>query len=403
MSRIVQLSCHFRRFLSTAATRKLAQNTTPLQSQTKLKHHLSLSFEKEYKIRSSLETLISDYSAKRVPLITLDSLIDLSKHRDDQLAKQTLNYLTYFNVKRLKAFRSLPYLVVLNPHISSTYQSYLKSLELLLKISGERINDDKLIYDTLDQLHDIHSDAIPSLSKGFQEVSIFYPKLCIVEFLNRHFYDKINMDIIANNYMKAVDTSAQEDHIGIVDKALNISDLIKVYAGFVNDMTFIKYYKQVPVKITAGEDIAFPYIGQHLEYVITEILKNSIRSHIETDKAETPISVTISQSQEGSRRTLGIRFRDEGNGIPPEIERNIFDYSFTSVTKEERNQGMADNSMPGEAIDTVAGMGYGLPLTKAYVEQFGGRLEIQSVYGFGTDVYIELVGPDETLFEADDS
>ncbi|KAH3686739.1 hypothetical protein WICPIJ_002282 [Wickerhamomyces pijperi] len=395
MSRLIP----FRRFLTTTTTALQLTHHTKPAVESKLKHHLSLSFEKEYKIRSSLETLISDYSAKKVPPITLDSLIELSKHRDDQLSKQTLNYLTYFNVKRLKAFRSLPYLVVLNPHISSTYQSYLKSLELLLNISGEQIKNDELIYDTLTQFYDIHSDAIPSLSKGFQEVSIFYPKSSIVEFLNRHFHDKINMDIIANNYIQAVDTCSQKDHIGIVGKALHISELIKVYAGFVNDMTFIKYYKQVPVKITAGEDITFPYIGQHLEYVITEILKNSIRSHIENDRADTAIQVTISQSKEGSKSTLGIRFRDEGNGIPPEIERNIFDYSFTSVTKQDKNKGMADNSMPGEDIDTVAGMGYGLPLTKAYVEQFGGSLDIQSVYGFGTDVYIELVGPDETKFD----
>lgn len=54
----------------------------------------------------------------------------------------------------------------------------------------------------------------------------------------------------------------------------------------------------------------------------------------------------------------------------------------------------------------VAGMGYGLPLLKNYVEIFNstipekdgklptskGLLTIQSYYGWGTDVYLKTVG-----------
>ncbi|KAH3671397.1 hypothetical protein WICMUC_004694 [Wickerhamomyces mucosus] len=371
---------------------------------SKINPQTALSFEQEYKIRSSLEKLITDYSTKKLPKITLDSLINLSntlqKNDPITLNIKTLNYLTIYNIKRLKEFRSLPYLTVLNPYISSTYELYLKSLELLLNISNlEKINDSELILTKLIEFQEIHRDAIPTLSKGFQEVSKFYPKFLIVKFLNNHFNDKINMETITNNYIKTLNSNNSQDNIGIIDKNLKISELIKTYGGFVNDMTFIKYYKQVPIEIDFGENIKFPYIGQHLEYIITEILKNSIRSHIESNKSDLPILITIvenSKTKDG-KRSLGIRFRDEGGGIPTEIEQNIFDYSFSSVAKLEKNQGMVDNSIPGEGINTVAGMGYGLPLTKAYVEQFGGRLELQSCYGLGTDVYVELIGPDSCL------
>lgn len=56
--------------------------------------------------------------------------------------------------------------------------------------------------------------------------------------------------------------------------------------------------------------------------------------------------------------------------------------------------------------NVVAGMGYGLPLLKNYVEIFNstipekdgklpttkGLLTIQSYYGWGTDVYLKTVG-----------
>jgi anti-sigma regulatory factor (Ser/Thr protein kinase) len=378
--------------------RRLLHSHSPLFSRvSKLQHHLTppnLSFEQEYSIRSSLERFITEYSTKEVPQITLNSLIELAKSDPQRQGIAAINYLTVYNARRLSAFRHLPYLGVLNPHIAETYNLYLKSLELLLQL--HRVEDSKMIHDSFVEYTEIHADAIPSLSKGFQEIRKFYPKESIVEFLNTHFRDKINMETIATNYITQYEK--QKDHIGIVHSKLKPSDLVTILAGYVNDMTFIKYYKQVPVEIDFGADIEFPYIRHHLEYVITEVLKNSIRAHIENDKTETPVVVTIVQDTSPTgHRTLSLRFRDQGGGISPDIESNIFDYSFTSVEKQEKQSGMGDNVMPGEDLDTVAGMGYGLPLTKAYVEQFGGSLELQSCYGLGTDVYIRLIGPDTDL------
>lgn len=351
-----------------------------------------LSFEQEYNIRSSLERLIFEYSRKQIPKITLDSLIDISKKDIATNAIATINYLTIFNTKRLAAFRSLPYLVVLNPHISETYELYLRSLKILLELKPAD-NDFNKIHNSLIEYSEIHKDAIPSLSQGFQEVSKFYPKDDIVKFLNSHFYDKINMETITNNYINLI--NKPKDHIGVINTKLNVSEMLKTWAGFVNDMAFIKYYKQVPVQIDFGEDIEFPYIGIHLEYFCTEILKNSIRANIESGNGDKPIKITIVCSKtEDNRQILAIRFRDDGGGISPEVEKNVFDYSFTTVDKKNDDIGMGSNVMPGESVENIAGMGYGLPLTKAYVELFGGSLELQSIYGLGTDVYIELIGPD---------
>ncbi|CCH43162.1 3-methyl-2-oxobutanoate dehydrogenase kinase,mitochondrial [Wickerhamomyces ciferrii] len=365
-----------------------AHGTTTGQSQ-------SLSFEQEYNIRSSLEKLITDYSQKKIPKLTLDSLINISKKDISTNAIATINYLTIFNTKRLQAFRELPYLVVLNPHISETYELYLKSLRILLELDPYH-NDFNKIHNSLLEYSEIHKNAIPSLSKGFTEVSTFFPKESIVQFLNKHFYDKINMETITNNYINLI--NKPEDHLGVLNKKIKISDLVKLYAGLVNDMAFIKYYKTVPIQFDFGEDVEFPYIGIHLEYIFTEILKNSIRANIESGNGDKPIKITIVKNSLGAGRySLGIRFRDDGGGISPEVESNVFDYSFTTVDKHEQDVGMGNNVMPGENVENIAGMGYGLPLTKAYVELFDGNLELQSIYGLGTDVYIELISPDTSL------
>ena len=38
----------------------------------------------------------------------------------------------------------------------------------------------------------------------------------------------------------------------------------------------------------------------------------------------------------------------------------------------------------------MAGLGYGLPLSRLYAEYFGGSLELVSLYGHGADVFVRL-------------
>jgi signal transduction histidine kinase len=53
-------------------------------------------------------------------------------------------------------------------------------------------------------------------------------------------------------------------------------------------------------------------------------------------------------------------------------------------------------------VNSLAGLGYGLPLGRAYAEYFGGGIEVQSLWGWGTDVYLSLrgVGRVENVEEA---
>lgn len=51
------------------------------------------------------------------------------------------------------------------------------------------------------------------------------------------------------------------------------------------------------------------------------------------------------------------------------------------------------NEVVGSAEgSSIAGLGYGLPLSRAYAEYFGGSLHVQSAFGWGTDVYLKLKG-----------
>lgn len=147
------------------------------------------------------------------------------------------------------------------------------------------------------------------------------------------------------------------------------------------------------------------------------LLKNAFRATIESGHSSEPIVVTIaaepySKTSDPPTPTSGIkplgdavpgvtiRIRDRGGGISPTNLPNIFSYSFTTFSEDDELPG--DNGGGGmEALkaisyagdtSTIAGLGYGLPLGRAYAEYFGGRIAVQSLWGWGTDVYLNLKG-----------
>ncbi|KAH8927356.1 ATPase domain of HSP90 chaperone/DNA topoisomerase II/histidine kinase [Atractiella rhizophila] len=154
-----------------------------------------------------------------------------------------------------------------------------------------------------------------------------------------------------------------------------------------------------------------------MEYILTELLKNSFRATTETHRVLgsfssdlPPILITLSRSPS----LLSIRIRDRGGGINPKNLKDVFDYAFTTVRhgpdEPEESDIYAAVSMPGGGADmfggltssglktglgTIAGLGYGLPLARLYARYFGGSLDIASVWGLGTDVFVTLRTADE--------
>lgn len=81
------------------------------------------------------------------------------------------------------------------------------------------------------------------------------------------------------------------------------------------------------------------YIPVHLEYILTEILKNAVRASVEHHQATRstgplpPVQVTIAPSP----TFLSLRVRDEGGGIHPNSLSRIFSYAFTTAGRNAEN------------------------------------------------------------------
>jgi 26S proteasome regulatory subunit T1 len=143
----------------------------------------------------------------------------------------------------------------------------------------------------------------------------------------------------------------------------------------------------------------------HLEYILTEILKNSFRATVEHHYKQQkggqlpPVVVTISPSPSFDRGSkpeatyLSIRIRDQGGGVQPSNMARIFSYAFTTAGRGAEmcedgggpyaaqhvggSAAIGGESQPGlfgemtgkgvqTGMGTIAGLGYGLPMSRLY-------------------------------------
>jgi pyruvate dehydrogenase kinase 2/3/4 len=172
------------------------------------------------------------------------------------------------------------------------------------------------------------------------------------------------------------------------------------------------------IKLEGHQDVTFPYILSHLEYIIGELLRNSIQAVVEHQGRAVegtkppPIEVTISEAPQH----VFIRVSDQGGGIAREILPYLWSFSkgprsearlenlhhvpkMAATLQELRDPG--DSSRPIQAshhssLSSLSSrppnlrLGMGLPLSRIYAEYWAGTLEIQSLHGYGVDAFLQI-------------
>ena len=388
---------------------------------------------------------------------------------------------------RIQALRNLPFIVVSNPHVSSIYRNYLHSLSILLPYTRQPIStlaEEGKFTDVLAELVRTHNNTIPTLARGFAESKKYISASEVTRFLDEHLRARIGTRLIAEQHIALHfgsqpnqtreeglgSASRPNSYIGVIDTSLRPATIIKACASFVAEICDLRYGVRPWVVIDGHPDTTFAFIPVHLEYIVTELLKNTFRAVVEAGTDKEPVVITIAAApadhqeddgdddddddnenndnghDDGSPSTcaITIRIRDRGGGIAPDHLAKIWSYSFTTFfdpelpggssstisggsggggssistnTTTSSSSSLLSNALTnihhhphphhphhilhdglglgtGAGGPTIAGLGYGLPLSRAYAEYFGGRITIQSMWGWGTDLYLNLKGLD---------
>ena len=171
-------------------------------------------------------------------------------------------------------------------------------------------------------------------------------------------------------------------------------------------------------------DATFPYILSHLQYVISELFRNSIQAVVENrsvlNGSRPPIEVLICEAPQH----VIIRVSDQGGGIPNEVVpviwsfskgprsqthlRNLSQVPKMAATMQElqlpnpcsdksiASRGNKQRSYDDGSLSSLASrppnlrLGMGLPMSRVYAEYWAGLLELHSLEGYGVDAFLQI-------------
>ncbi|KAH7071424.1 branched-chain alpha-ketoacid dehydrogenase [Paraphoma chrysanthemicola] len=346
---------------------------------------------------------------------------------------------------RLRDIQTLPYVVVANPHLAHVYESYLRAFERFRRVPEIRTLEDnekycKVLEETLTE----HATVIPRLAIGVLEVRGLMKPEETDKFMTTMLRSRISRRVIAEQHLALTETfnspwhfpNAQllhdQEAVGEIFLRCNAKEIVEDCGKNTQELIRRAYGPNVhipEIKVYGHLDATFPYILSHLEYIIGELLRNSIQAVIEQrtskDAKPPPIEVLICETTQH----VIIRISDQGGGIANEVLPYL--WSFSKGPRREKrlknlarvpkllgkhqelqvpghdlshdlHQKLGTRSKHGDAgthygsLSSLTGrapdlrLGIGLPMSRLYSEYWAGSLEIHSLEGYGVDAFLQI-------------
>ncbi|ETO16978.1 hypothetical protein RFI_20361 [Reticulomyxa filosa] len=177
--------------------------------------------------------------------------------------------------------------------------------------------------------------------------------------------------------------SGKSGALGIIDHNCSPKEVLQWAVDDASRMCHENFGKVPEVNIIDEQHIRFTYIPTHLHYILLELLKNSMRAtcehHKDLDESKLPPIEAIIVGSSASNEVT-IKLCDQGGGIPKDNLDKIWLYSYSTVPPKDAKT----------KATPMAGLGYGLPLSRLHAQYFGGHLGVVSMHGYGTDAFLYL-------------
>lgn len=213
------------------------------------------------------------------------------------------------------------------------------------------------------------------------------------QFLDRFYLSRVGMRVLVGQHIML--HHPQDGFIGIIQSACKPAFVCEHAISDAQTICEMSLGVAPHVKVDGAIDMRLPYIPEHLHYIFFELLKNSMRAVVEryremnpskdlTRDDLPPISVIFSEGTED----IAIKISDKGGGIPRSGMQRLWTYSFTTAGKTAEKMEALESGARHKPI--MAGFAHGLPLSRIHARAFGGDLQVMSMQGHGTDVYIYL-------------
>ena len=255
------------------------------------------------------------------------------------------------------------------------------------KLKDSLIDYNNRFVSTLQNIKTRHDPTLSSMAQGLVELKsktdVDYKNHSIQKFLDRFYMSRIGIRMLIGQHVTMISKPARDNYVGIICTKTSINEIAVEAIDNARWMAEEYYglFKAPMVNIITPKPVELTYVPSHLHHMLFELIKNCLRATIETHEEEKypPIKLIIAEGNED----ITIKLSDEGGGIARSGIPLIFTYLYTTAKPPEV-------SLTDDFKAPLAGLGYGLPISRLYAKYFGGDLRIISLENYGTDVFLHL-------------
>ena len=362
----------------------------------------------------TMETLIDTGSGKllhasRFPEAKADEQ-NLTTHERTvmQIASFLRHELPVRLAHRASDLRNLPYGLSSSPSVQQVASWYEQSfLDIIACPEVDSMDGADHIARALQGIYSRHAETLVTVAQGLIEfrksrkmkeaeknksIHRLHEYKAVHEFLDDFFLHRIGVRMLIGQYLE-IREPPREGYVGMVCTETSAYQAIKEASDHARFMCERQFGDAPYVEIKGRTDLTFSYVPSHLYYMLFEVLKNAMRATVEHHSSEDDpfpelpdVRVIISDGEDNE--DVVIKVSDEGGGFPRSHIGRIFSYLYTTARGNTvtNSAELKDFGIEGP----LAGLGYGLPISRAYARYFGGDLSLVPMEGWGTDAFLHL-------------
>eukprot|EP00299_Pterocystis_sp_00344_P007336 c232_g1_i1.p1 GENE.c232_g1_i1~~c232_g1_i1.p1 ORF type:complete len:368 (-),score=84.87 c232_g1_i1:126-1229(-) len=281
--------------------------------------------------------------------------------------------------QREKQLRDLPHGLAEMSSIIRVRTLYESSYREIKNIPKPRSMAQELQFtELIGDIKDRHRNVQMQVAEGLQELCTQREAARTIDFsklLDAFYSSRIGIRLLIGQHVAL--HKPREGFVGVIKTDCRMMFCATMAVDAASELC-THYYGHAPKVVYEGNlDMTFTYIPAHVYYVLFELLKNSFRAVCERHRSGTlpPVKVVFAEG----KRDVCVKISDVGGGISREGMAQMWNYTYSTAKISQKL-----NMTP------MAGFGHGLPFSRLYARYFGGNLEVMTMEGYGTDVYVYL-------------
>lgn len=331
---------------------------------------------------------IAQYACLPTTSVSLRQLYEYARHADEsnfiraaQFLHREMGIRLAKKVEELEAF---PNGLARVRNVKIVRDWYVESFRDITTFPyPESTEQERAFTDLIEKVKDRHKNQVAVVARGIREYMNREGIDAITDeaqnFLDSFFLSRIGIRVLLGHHVASHDE--RDGWVGIINAMTSPHEVALQAAADAAQLCRQTFGDPPDVKFHGKLNLRLKYIPSHLHHIFFELFKNSFRATIEHNRGSDKLP-SVHVIIAGGQEDVAIKITDRGGGIPRSAMDRVWKYAYSTVPSEMSLMYNDDTIM--------AGLGYGLPLSRLYARYFGGDLQLISLEGFGTDAYIHL-------------